>query len=215
MSRFYPVSYQIYLKSFDSNLITKAIKKLTLLKRQLDILAQLEFTTIVRIKSCKKKVSFLKLKYFNLLRLVLTIKYLQNYISFIIFSSSNFKIKNRNEVRHLFNSHFPLIKQLVFRNKISKNIGTSFLRKKMKNKFNLTSLTIIRIPTACQKFTILRSPHIDKKSREQFELNTYKLKCRLILPKGLNNLYLTGDIINLCDELGCTVQTTTNYFLKH
>ena len=32
----------------------------------------------------------------------------------------------------------------------------------------------IPLPTKINKFTILRSPHIDKKSREQFEIRTHK-----------------------------------------
>src|SRR3970040_22670 len=32
----------------------------------------------------------------------------------------------------------------------------------------------IPLPTRRQLFTVLRSPHVDKKSREQFELKTHK-----------------------------------------
>ncbi len=32
----------------------------------------------------------------------------------------------------------------------------------------------IPLPTKRQRWTVLRSPHIDKKSREQFELRTHK-----------------------------------------
>jgi small subunit ribosomal protein S10 len=32
----------------------------------------------------------------------------------------------------------------------------------------------IPLPTYIQKFTVNRSPHIDKKSREQFEMRTHK-----------------------------------------
>ena len=32
----------------------------------------------------------------------------------------------------------------------------------------------IPLPTRTEKFTVLRGPHIDKKSREQFELKTHK-----------------------------------------
>jgi small subunit ribosomal protein S10 len=32
----------------------------------------------------------------------------------------------------------------------------------------------IPLPTEINKFCVLRSPHIDKKSREQFEIRTYK-----------------------------------------
>ncbi len=36
----------------------------------------------------------------------------------------------------------------------------------------------IPLPTRIERFTVLRSPHIDKKSREQFEIRTHK---RLVL----------------------------------
>ncbi len=32
----------------------------------------------------------------------------------------------------------------------------------------------IPLPTDFEKYTVLRSPHIDKKSREQFEIRTHK-----------------------------------------
>ena len=32
----------------------------------------------------------------------------------------------------------------------------------------------IPLPTAINKWTVLRSPHVDKKSREQFEIRTHK-----------------------------------------
>ncbi|MEK7271860.1 MAG: 30S ribosomal protein S10, partial [Nitrospirota bacterium] len=32
----------------------------------------------------------------------------------------------------------------------------------------------IPLPTKIQKVTVLRSPHVDKKSREQFEIRTHK-----------------------------------------
>lgn len=32
----------------------------------------------------------------------------------------------------------------------------------------------IPLPTSINKYTVLRSPHVDKKSREQFEMRTHK-----------------------------------------
>jgi len=48
----------------------------------------------------------------------------------------------------------------------------------------------VPLPTRIERFTVLRSPHIDKKSREQFEMRTHK---RLIYiteatPKTMNAL---------------------------
>ena len=38
----------------------------------------------------------------------------------------------------------------------------------------------IPLPTRIEKFTVLRSPHIDKKSREQFEMRTHKRVLEII-----------------------------------
>ena len=32
----------------------------------------------------------------------------------------------------------------------------------------------IPLPTVCNRWTVLRSPHVDKKSREHFEIRTHK-----------------------------------------
>jgi len=40
----------------------------------------------------------------------------------------------------------------------------------------------IPLPTRIQKYTVLRSPHIDKKSREQFEIRTHKRLLDIIDP---------------------------------
>ena len=40
----------------------------------------------------------------------------------------------------------------------------------------------IPLPTRIEKFTVLRSPHIDNKSREQFEIRTHKRLMDIIDP---------------------------------
>ena len=40
----------------------------------------------------------------------------------------------------------------------------------------------IPLPTRVERYTVLRSPHIDKKSREQFESRTYKRLIDIIEP---------------------------------
>ena len=49
----------------------------------------------------------------------------------------------------------------------------------------------IPLPTRVERYTVLRSPHVDKKSREQFEIRTHK---RLI--------YLTKSTPRTIDALG-------------
>ena len=52
----------------------------------------------------------------------------------------------------------------------------------------------IPLPTRIEKFTVLRGPHIDKKSREQFEIRTHKRLLDIVDPTpqtvdALINLY--------------------------
>ena len=42
----------------------------------------------------------------------------------------------------------------------------------------------IPLPTRINKFTVLRSPHVDKKSREQFEIRTHKRLIDILQPTG-------------------------------
>ena len=40
----------------------------------------------------------------------------------------------------------------------------------------------IPLPTKIQKYTVLRGPHIDKKSREQFEMRTHRRVLDIVEP---------------------------------
>ena len=40
----------------------------------------------------------------------------------------------------------------------------------------------IPLPTRINRFTVLRSPHVDKKSREQFEMRTHKRLLDIVDP---------------------------------
>ncbi len=57
----------------------------------------------------------------------------------------------------------------------------------------------IPLPTRIEKYTVLRSPHIDKKSREQFEIRTHKRLVDILQPNGktidaLNKLSLPAGV---------------------
>ncbi len=41
----------------------------------------------------------------------------------------------------------------------------------------------IPLPTSINRYTVLRSPHVDKKSREQFEVRTHKRVLDILEPK--------------------------------
>ena len=57
----------------------------------------------------------------------------------------------------------------------------------------------IPLPTRLERFTVLRSPHIDKKSREQFEIRTHKRLIDIVDPTvhtvdALNNLKVPAGV---------------------
>ncbi len=57
----------------------------------------------------------------------------------------------------------------------------------------------IPLPTRIEKFTVLRSPHVNKKSREQFEIRTHKRLIDIVHPTGktidaLNKLSLPAGV---------------------
>jgi small subunit ribosomal protein S10 len=42
----------------------------------------------------------------------------------------------------------------------------------------------IPLPTKIERYTVLRSPHVDKKSREQFEIRTHKRVIEVLEPNA-------------------------------
>jgi small subunit ribosomal protein S10 len=50
----------------------------------------------------------------------------------------------------------------------------------------------IPLPTRIRKFTVLRSPHVDKKSREQFEMRSHKRLVDIVDPTQKTLDALTG-----------------------
>ena len=57
----------------------------------------------------------------------------------------------------------------------------------------------IPLPTRIEKYTVLRSPHVDKKAREQFEIRTHKRLIDIVQPTGktidaLNKLSLPAGV---------------------
>lgn len=55
------------------------------------------------------------------------------------------------------------------------NVKISILLKSFeKSKLGVSNLHSLRLPKKQSLYTVLRSPHIDKKSREQFELRIHK-----------------------------------------
>jgi small subunit ribosomal protein S10 len=74
--------------------------------------------------------------------------------------------------------------------------------KNLNNKINIIkknkkkNFKIIKLPTKIKTFTVLRSPHVDKKSREQYELRKFKIliKTKKISKKEIKNLIKKDNI---------------------
>ena len=74
----------------------------------------------------------------------------------------------------------------------------------------------IPLPTAVNKFTVLRSPHKDKKSREQFEMRTHKRMIDILftrifsytrieivmqmVPSHLSDGHMRDTVLTVCHE---------------
>jgi len=73
---------------------------------------------------------------------------------------------------------------------------------------------IVHLPTTRSKFTVLSSPHVHKKSREQFEIIRRQVRLEFELDQGaaelfhelLKNMYFTG-----C-QLSVRVKTNTYFY---
>lgn len=60
----------------------------------------------------------------------------------------------------------------------------------------------VPLPTNIERYTVLRSPHVDKKSREQFEIRTHKRLIELINP----TIHTTEALKNLNVPSGVDIQ---------
>jgi hypothetical protein len=72
--------------------------------------------------------------------------------------------------------------------------------------FNFSYMNLVSLPKNSKVFTILRSPHTDKKSREQFHLVMSSklfvdtLGLTSVFLKNLNNLYLSSLFVRLSEK---------------
>ena len=72
----------------------------------------------------------------------------------------------------------------------------------------------IPLPTRIERFTVNRSPHVDKKSMEQFEMRTHKRLMDIINPTAktvdeLKKLTLPAGVSKLCTTSPVSAVTTT------
>jgi small subunit ribosomal protein S10 len=65
------------------------------------------------------------------------------------------------------------------------------------------------LPVYKRRFTVLRSPHIDKKSREQFEINVHKRLVKISV--NMQELPLLVDWLKENAFIGVQLGVTVNY----
>ena len=63
----------------------------------------------------------------------------------------------------------------------------------------------IPMPTKKEKFTVIRSPHVNKKSREQFELKTHKRLIDIEMPTTAKSHEVLDTLMNIELQAGAEV----------
>ena len=81
--------------------------------------------------------------------------------------------------------------------------------------FNLFIVKQIFLPKKIQKFTVLRSPHVDKKARGQFEKITYnRLLVIEIQNNNIDNSLLIYRFLHMLSHISNGIEFRIKYFLK-
>jgi ribosomal protein S10 len=65
-------------------------------------------------------------------------------------------------------------------------------------------------PKKCKKITVLRSPHIDKKSREHFQLLTFKRTLSVSL-SDRNSVFFVFEILKNMKSIGVEISMTVDF----
>lgn len=107
-----------------------------------------------------------------------------NYLGLLI-GKNNYNIYFKNYLIILklikyYNTIFTISKLLYIHNTSLKSLNT-FFNNFMSNNSQLPSTSYSNFPRKLKKYTIQRSPHVHKKSREQFQLNFYSSSVKLPL----------------------------------
>ena len=72
-------------------------------------------------------------------------------------------------------------------------------------------MKLIRLPRKLKKFTVIRSPHVTNRSREQFQICTYKWILKTNLPTRLVQRFIdTSDMHILSPSVTINCQNKTN-----
>lgn len=143
---------------------------------------------------------------------------------FLVFCSKRFVMNGLNSSMRLFdftalNSYYFNPEVSSYKSVLSFSSSTCkandifhFLKAYFYNFFvifylsNSHSINLVSLPKVNKIFTVLRSPHTDKKSREQFNLTmssklfTDSLGLTSIFLKNLNNLYLSSLFLRISEK---------------
>ncbi len=166
------------------------------LKKSLFFIKKLNINSNIIVKSFYKNEDINVISSFNKLNVnildnittnLLELKYFYKLIGYLYIKNNN-SLLNNNFFINIDNSYsnkLYLVSSNKFnlKNKVNLNIiyflfnyyllfFVFHLNLKIKNNKKLYSIS--KLPNKISKITVLRSPHIDKKSREQFEILTHK-----------------------------------------
>ena len=78
-----------------------------------------------------------------------------------------------------------------FDGKVINSVINTLKFKFIENNFKI--LSVVSIPTRIKKFCLLRSPHIDKDSREHFEIKIFKS----FIDLEINSIKSINDLLNI------------------
>lgn len=83
-------------------------------------------------------------------------------------------------------------------------------------KFLITSIKNVFLPKKVERFTVLRSPHVDKKARDQFERVTHKRILQITLPyTGKNSVQNVHQLVSFLQRLAVGVSLVHKFQIKN
>ena len=77
--------------------------------------------------------------------------------------------------------------------------------------FSISEIQEIAMPTRVKKFTVIRSPHIDKRSREQFQLKKFKKLIVVNFPNTYKAMIFV-DILKNANFIGIELEMNLKFF---
>jgi len=83
-------------------------------------------------------------------------------------------------------------------------------------KFYSNNITNVFLPRKIERFTVLRSPHVDKKARDQFERITHKRLLKIAFPyTGNDTLQKAQQFTNLLQQIAVGVSLVYKFQIKN